>query len=105
MTAPREAVEAVEAALECERKRLDGHLVCLTHLGPDGMLIDWTDRGCPVAVAAADAAQPAIAAQALREVADECEGDDGPDSPVTAWLRASAATYEAPVDSRGSEGL
>src|SRR5690349_2081236 len=56
------AVAAAQEALGCERRVLDQHEVCLMHLGPDGMLIDWTDAGCPVAVEVASK----VAAATLR---------------------------------------
>lgn len=74
----------------------------------------WTDRGCPVAVAAADAAiltdRPSIQAQALREAArdlGECDGisrsigmDPLPaavraEKRAQSWLRERADRIEA----------
>jgi hypothetical protein len=65
--------------LGCEREYSDFDLSaqiewCNVHQEPSGDFVEWTDRGCPVAVAAADAAlgadRPSIQAQALREAAE-----------------------------------
>ena len=61
------AVAAVQDALGCERDECaNPNCECRTTARKDCLEHDvaWTGRGCPVAVAAADAAAPHIAAQA-----------------------------------------
>ncbi|MGZ4586213.1 MAG: hypothetical protein ACXVX9_00190 [Mycobacteriaceae bacterium] len=57
----------------------------------------WTDRGCPVAVAAADAAvdadRPSIQAEALREAASEWYGDERANGPFHHPLSAQSWLY------------
>jgi hypothetical protein len=75
MAASEAAVNAVMRAIGCERDYSDFELSnqvewCNEHREPNGDLVEWTDRGCPVAVAAADAAVDAdrasIQAETLR---------------------------------------
>jgi hypothetical protein len=87
MTATEAQVAAAMEALRCEPNPfLTGHRgtpvegsLCSRHPG------DWTDRGCPVAVQAADAVVAAgpdpakVAADALREAAEEFEEFAGVD--------------------------
>jgi hypothetical protein len=101
------AVNAVMRTLGCERGALDQHEVCLMHLGPDGFAL-WTDRGCPVAVATADAAVDAdrasIQAETLREAARDVplfefmlvmdEAAEVAPGQIGAWLRARADRIE-----------
>lgn len=75
MKAPKAAVARVQEALGCwlvsafsdERP---GHRCGLCG-------VDWTDRGCTLAVAAADAAVAPIAAQTLRDAADAWQSGEG----------------------------
>lgn len=71
MTATDAEVAAVMEALGCRRAG-PGDKFCAEH-NIFGAPSRWTDRGCPVAAAAADAAiaaaRPRIEAEALREVA------------------------------------
>jgi hypothetical protein len=80
MAASEAAVNAVIEALGCERDYSDFDLSaqvewCNEHREPNGDLVEWTDRGCPVAVAAADAAVDAdrasIQAEARAGVGDK----------------------------------
>jgi hypothetical protein len=76
MAASEAAVAAVMEALGCERRSVGELGFCAAHwqMASD---MAWTARGCPVAVAAADAAADAdrasIQAEALREAAGEVD--------------------------------
>lgn len=94
--APEAAVARVQEALGCARFKVtyafpEMDRISFDHCNTHGRSNTWTDRGCPVAVAAADAAVAPIAAQTLREAAD----DWGRDSPVTRWLNNRADRIEA----------
>ncbi|MGZ6852493.1 MAG: hypothetical protein ACXVGC_00260 [Mycobacteriaceae bacterium] len=102
MAASEAAVTAVMKTLGCEREYSDFDLsvnveYCNVHEGPDGDLVEWTDRGCPVAVAAADAAVDAdrasIQAETLREAASEWYGDERANSPFHHPLSAQSWLY------------
>jgi len=83
------AVAAVQDALGCDLTprqtraiavdgvRVGGHVEtgCRIHRDQYGFPLK-SERGCPVAVAAADAASPHIAAQTLRDAAESI-GEDG----------------------------
>ena len=57
MSAPEKSVRAVEESLGCvPRETAANDWFC----GEHDYATDWTDRGCPVAVAAADAAVDAL---------------------------------------------
>lgn len=80
MTASPEAVAAVQQALGCEHidrtfKFAEMDPIRHNHCTRHGRGVKWTDRGCPVAVAAADAAVevdgPTIAAKAAQSVIDQ----------------------------------
>lgn len=74
MTASAAEVEAAQKAMGCEQwvSLYVAAARCRLHPDADGFLALWTDRGCPVAVAVADAvvaaAQPRIAADERCEV-------------------------------------
>jgi len=73
MSAPESVVRAVEKALGCRNdviQRVFGgrpHITC-QEFGHSEK--DWTDRGCPLAVTAADAAWVAARHEALLEAAE-----------------------------------
>lgn len=73
MIASGEAVAKVQEALGCKPSISDR---CLKHWPVSNE--QWAGRGCPVSVAAADAAAAPIAAQALREAAEDVQrgGED-----------------------------
>lgn len=100
VTATPGAVAAVMEVLGCEHRGRPAWAwadrdetvrveVCPAHRG------EWTDRGCPVAVAAADAAvaaaTPHIAAQALREAAGQIDDDYPHHFDTTEWLERYVA--------------
>ena len=97
MSAPESVVRAVEKALGCRNdviQRVFGgrpHITC-QEFGHSEK--DWTDRGCPLAVTAADAAWVAARREALLEAAERIEsflGDDDPAYVVTTrFLRRMA---------------
>ena len=83
------AIAAVQEALGCWAFNVVGANLgqCRVHFGR------WTERGCPVAVAAADAAAPWIAAQALQDAAEETIAH-------RSWLRDRADQIEEGHDPR-----
>lgn len=101
--APEAAVLEIQEALGCECLVLNtgDELVewCRRHHIQSGR---WTDRGCPVAVKAADAAVAPIAAWVLREAAEDMsarldtfpqQGRNTRAGWAENWLRARAVTW------------
>ena len=75
MAATEAAVNAVMEALGCKRFNPNIKVDFCEHPRQGPFLLTWTDRGCPVAVAAADAAVDAdrasIQAETLRVAGDD----------------------------------
>jgi len=97
--ASQAAIAAVQEALGCQALELDAVDAKVGWCGKHGIYRGrWTERGCPVAVAAADAAAPHNAAQALRDAADEIQrqgtATTSADS-VRTWLRMRAHRMES----------
>jgi hypothetical protein len=96
MAASEAAVTAAQSVMKCKHLAVDGadmaapYAWCGRHGGT------WTDRGCPVAVAAADAAVDAdrasIQAETLRDYANELD-----------WVRPEKCPCANPESCCGSE--
>ena len=92
------AVAAVQKALGCERDECaNPNCECRTTAREDCLEHDvaWAERGCPVAVAAADAAAPHIAAQTLRDAADEAEEFATETYALDIFRKPTTADYKA----------